>query len=163
MSPLLEALAITKSFGAVRALQGVSFDLRPGEVHALVGENGAGKSTLIKIITGAERADSGTLRIAGRDVPHIDPASRPRPGIAAIYQQPSLFPHLTVAENIALSLESGRAWRPIDWKRRREAAAATARPGRRVDRSRAHGRHPEHARAADRRDREGASAAAPGS
>ena len=134
MSPLLEALAITKSFGAVRALQGVSFDVRPGEVHALVGENGAGKSTLIKIITGAERADSGTLRIAGRDVPHIDPASARALGIAAIYQQPSLFPHLTVAENIALSLESGRAWRPIDWKRRREAAAAMlARVGASID------------------------------
>ncbi len=134
MSPLLEALAITKSFGAVRALQGVSFDVRPGEVHALVGENGAGKSTLIKIITGAERADSGTLRVAGRDVPHIDPASARALGIAAIYQQPSLFPHLTVAENIALSLESGRAWRPIDWKRRREAAAAMlARVGASID------------------------------
>ena len=134
MSPLLETLAITKSFGAVRALQGVSFDVRPGEVHALVGENGAGKSTLIKIITGAERADSGTLRIAGRDVPHIDPASARALGIAAIYQQPSLFPHLTVAENIALSLESGRAWRPIDWKRRREAAAAMlARVGASID------------------------------
>jgi rhamnose transport system ATP-binding protein len=92
-------------------------------VHALVGENGAGKSTLIKIITGAERADSGTLRIAGRDVPHIDPASARALGIAAIYQQPSLFPHLTVAENIALALEAGGAWRPIDWKRRRDAAA----------------------------------------
>ena len=134
MSPLLETLAITKSFGAVRALQGVSFDVRPGEVHALVGENGAGKSTLIKIITGAERADSGTLRIAGRDVPHIDPASARALGSAAIYQQPSLFPHLTVAENIALSLDSGRAWRPIDWKRRREAAAAIlARVGSSID------------------------------
>ena len=134
MSPLLETLAITKSFGAVRALQGVSFDVRPGEVHALVGENGAGKSTLIKIITGAERADSGTLRIAGRDVPHIDPASARALGIAAIYQQPSLFPHLTVAENIALSLESGRAWQPIDWTRRREAAAAMlARVGASID------------------------------
>ncbi len=134
MSPLLEALAITKSFGAVRALEGVSFDVRPGEVHALVGENGAGKSTLIKIITGAERADSGTLRVGGRDVPHIDPASARALGIAAIYQQPSLFPHLTVAENIALALESGRAWRPIDWKRRREAAAAMfARVGASID------------------------------
>ena len=134
MPPAIETLAITKSFGAVRALQGVSFDVRPGEVHALVGENGAGKSTLIKIITGAERADSGTLRIAGRDVPHIDPASARALGIAAIYQQPSLFPHLTVAENIALSLESGRAWRPIDWTRRREAAAAMlARVGASID------------------------------
>jgi rhamnose transport system ATP-binding protein len=134
VSPLLEALAITKSFGAVRALEGVSFDVRPGEVHALVGENGAGKSTLIKIITGAERADSGTLRVGGRDVPHIDPASARALGIAAIYQQPSLFPHLTVAENIALALESGRAWQPIDWKRRRETAAAMlARVGASID------------------------------
>ena len=134
VSPLLEALDITKSFGAVRALQGVSFDVRPGEVHALVGENGAGKSTLIKIITGAERADSGTIRVQGRDVPHIDPASARALGIAVIYQQPSLFPHLTVAENIALSLEARRAWQPIDWKRRREAAAAMlARVGASID------------------------------
>ena len=135
---LLEARNITKSFGAVRALQGVSFDVRPGEVHALVGENGAGKSTLIKIITGAERADSGTLRISGRDVPHIDPASSRALGISAIYQQPSLFPHLSVAENIALSLEQGGGWRPIDWKRRREAAAAIlARVGSPIDPERA--------------------------
>jgi rhamnose transport system ATP-binding protein len=132
--PLLRLTGLVKHYGAVRALRGVSFDLHPGEVHALVGENGAGKSTLIKIITGAEQADSGTLRIAGRDVPHIDPASARALGLAAIYQQPSLFPHLTVAENIALSLEPGGAWRPIDWKRRREAAAAMlARVGATID------------------------------
>src|SRR3954454_12068348 len=94
VTSLLDAIDLTKSFGAVRALQGVSFDVRPGEVHAVVGENGAGKSTLIKIVTGAERADSGTLRVAGEVVPHMDPASSRALGIAVIYQQPSLFPHL---------------------------------------------------------------------
>nr|MDQ3349818.1 ATP-binding cassette domain-containing protein [Acidobacteriota bacterium] len=103
MSPplLVEARDIRKSFAGVRALKGVSFDLRAGEVHALVGENGAGKSTFIKIITGAERADAGTLIVAGTEVAHLDPHGARTLGIAAIYQQPSLFPHLTVAENIA--------------------------------------------------------------
>jgi rhamnose transport system ATP-binding protein len=134
VTSLLEAIDLTKSFGAVRALQGVSFDVRPGEVHAVVGENGAGKSTLIKIVTGAERADSGTLRVAGEVVPHMDPASSRALGIAVIYQQPSLFPHLSVAENIALSLEPVGAWRPIDWKGRRAAAAAIlARVGSAID------------------------------
>ena len=104
--------------------KGVSFDLRPGEVHALVGENGAGKSTLIKIITGAERPDAGTLRVAGREVPHMDPATAHALGIAAIYQQPALFPHLTVAENVALALERAGLWRKVDWRRRHEAASA---------------------------------------
>lgn len=108
----------------MRALKGVSFDLSRGEVHALVGENGAGKSTLIKIITGAEPADSGTLRVAGHVVPHMDPATSRALGIAAIYQQPSLFPHLTVAENIALALESGGVWRRVDWEARNATAAA---------------------------------------
>jgi rhamnose transport system ATP-binding protein len=136
--PLLEALDITKSFGAVRALQGVSFDVHPGEVHALVGENGAGKSTLIKILTGAERADSGSLRVLGHEVRHVDPAAARALGIACIYQQPSLFPQLTVAENIALSLEPGRSFQPIDWARRRETAAAMlARVGSAIDPERA--------------------------
>jgi ABC-type sugar transport system ATPase subunit len=115
---LLEAKSISKSFAGVRALKNVSFELIEGEVHALVGENGAGKSTLIKIITGALQPDSGTLEVRGRPVPHNDPGVARSLGIAAIYQQPSLFPHLTVAENIALALESGSVWRRVNWKER---------------------------------------------
>ena len=131
---LLEATAIAKSYAGVQALKGVSFDLRPGEVHALVGENGAGKSTLIRVITGAERPDTGTLRVAGRDVPRMDPATAHTLGIAAIYQQPSLLPHLTVAENEALALERGGLWRRVDWGRRHdEAAALLAKIGSSID------------------------------
>src|SRR5881409_1821090 len=100
-----------KAFGATHALRGVSFELLPGEVHALVGENGAGKSTLIKIVTGAHRPDSGTLEIAGEPVTDNDPLKARSLGVAAIYQQPALFPDLTVAENIAIALEPPGAWR----------------------------------------------------
>ena len=120
--PLLAATALAKSFAGVRALDGISFDLRAGEVHAVVGENGAGKSTLIKIITGAERPDAGDLVVAGRVVPHMTPAIARALGIAVIYQQPSLFPHLTVAENIALALERGGVWRRVDWAARNRRA-----------------------------------------
>ena len=122
-SLLLHTTAIEKSFAGVRALKGVSFDLRAGEVHAVVGENGAGKSTLIKIITGAEQPDGGTLTVSGRPVQHMDPATSRALGIAVIYQQPSLFPHLTVAENIALALEPVSPWRRVDWKQRHARAA----------------------------------------
>src|SRR5512140_2328549 len=100
--PLLEASAIAKSFAGVQALRGVSLELRAGEVHALLGENGAGKSTLIKVITGAEIADSGTLAIDGVPVTGNSPAAARALGIAAVYQQPALFPDLTVEENIAI-------------------------------------------------------------
>src|SRR3984957_12621681 len=120
--PLLEASNISKSYSGVRALRGVSFDLLPAEVHALVGANGAGKSTLIKIVTGAVAPDSGTLRIAGRIVEHHNPTQAQALGIAVVYQQPALFPHLTVAENIGLAIESGGLWRAIDWKARARAA-----------------------------------------
>ena len=119
---LLEATRVTKAFAGVRALRGVSFDLRAGEVHALVGENGAGKSTLIRIVTGAETADAGALAVAGRAVPHMDPATARSLGIAAIYQHPVLFPGLTVTENIALPLDGTRACGRIDWKARRHLA-----------------------------------------
>lgn len=137
---VLQASAISKSFAAVQALRHVSFELRSGEVHALVGENGAGKSTLIRIMTGAERADSGTLHVSGSPVSHMDPSMSRQLGIAAIYQQPSLFPDLTVAENIAIGLERASRWRPIDWRKRAgvandllERVGASIDPGRLVE------------------------------
>jgi rhamnose transport system ATP-binding protein len=137
---LLNAAAISKAFAGVQALDQVSFDLRAGEVHAIVGENGAGKSTLIKIMTGAIAADSGTLSVSGRAVERMSPALSRQLGVAAIYQQPSQFRHLSVAENIAVAREGGSGWRPIDWRRRRAFArqlldelGAHIHPDRRVD------------------------------
>src|SRR6478736_4762052 len=112
---LLQLSAITKSFGAVRALKGVSFDLQAGEVHALVGENGAGKSTLVKIITGAHQPDAGSYEFAGQAVTDLDPLRARGLGIVAIYQQPALFPDLSVAENIAFGLEPPGFWRRVRW------------------------------------------------
>ena len=119
---LLSVSGIAKSFAGVHALRGVSFDLDPGEVHALVGENGAGKSTLIKVITGAHAPDTGTIEIDGRPVVHNSPLRSRSLGVAAIYQQPALFPDLTVAENMALGFESGGLWQRIDWRARGEQA-----------------------------------------
>jgi rhamnose transport system ATP-binding protein len=122
VSALLRATNMRKHFAGVQALHGVSFDLQAGEVHALIGENGAGKSTLIKIITGAVQADAGSLELDGRPVPTIDPVRARALGIAAIHQEPTLFPDLTVSENIALGLELGGWWRRIDWGQRRRRA-----------------------------------------
>ena len=125
---------VSKSFGGVRALRGVSFDLRPGEIHALVGENGAGKSTLVRILTGAVEADSGTVEIEGRRVERADPVMMRGLGVAPIYQQPALLPDLTVAENVAMGLERGGPWRRVDWRSRRERARQLlARVGAAVD------------------------------
>lgn len=123
MNPLLQLSSVAKSFGAVRALKGVSFDLQAGEVHALLGENGAGKSTLIKVITGAHQPDGGSIEINGERVRHLTPASAHKLGIACIYQQPALFPDLTVAENIGLRLESASAFRKVNWAARQTRAA----------------------------------------
>ena len=123
MKPLLQLSAVTKSFGAVRALKGVSFDLRAGEVHALLGENGAGKSTLIKVITGAHQADGGSIDIEGQRVAALTPAAAHQLGIACIYQQPALFPDLSVAENIGLRLEPASPFRKVKWSERRDHAA----------------------------------------
>jgi rhamnose transport system ATP-binding protein len=119
---LLRLTDIRKTFAGVRALQGVSFDLQAGEVHALVGENGAGKSTLIKVITGAVTADEGTVEVLGHRIVANDPVRARTLRIAAIYQQPALFPDLTVAENIALGLEPDGAWRRVHWRARRVRA-----------------------------------------
>ncbi len=131
---MLKAISISKSYAGVQALRGASFDLRAGEVHALVGENGAGKSTLIKIITGAVAADGGTLTINDELVTQHDTANARRLGIAAIYQQPALFADLTVAENIAYGNEPVSLWRRVDWRARREhAAELLARTGVTID------------------------------
>jgi rhamnose transport system ATP-binding protein len=131
---LLRLAGLAKSYAGVRALRGVSFDLRAGEVHAVVGENGAGKSTLIKAITGAVTADAGEIFLDGRRVSWMDPQAAAAAGIAAIYQQPALFPPLTVSENIALRTEHGRGWRGIDWKeRRRRSVELLHRLGARID------------------------------
>src|SRR5690349_2565324 len=113
--PFLRLTEVHKSFGAVRALKGVSFDLFGGEVHALVGENGAGKSTLVKIITGAVRPDAGALELGGEQVFHLTPAHARKLGVACIYQQPALFPDLSVAENLWLRLQTPHGLRRIRW------------------------------------------------
>ena len=122
MKNLLQLTAIQKSFGAVRALKGVSFELRPGEVHALLGENGAGKSTLIKVMTGAHQLDGGTLLVGGKRVSHLTPSKARELGIACIYQQPALFPDLTVAENIGLRLKKAGAFSRVRWDGQRTRA-----------------------------------------
>ena len=122
-APLLAIRHIAKSFAGVRALRGVDFDLHAGEVHALLGENGAGKSTLIKVVTGAHQPDSGTIELAGQRLENLSPALARGLGIACIYQQPALFPDLTVAENIGLRLEPARPLRGVDWPGRRSRAA----------------------------------------
>ena len=119
---ILKLTGISKSFSGVHALKQVSFELKAGEVHALVGENGAGKSTLIKVITGALQPDSGSLEVRGEPVESNDPVKSRDLGIAAIYQQPALFPDLSVSENLALGLEKTGSWRPIGWKARRDRA-----------------------------------------
>jgi len=131
---LLRASDINKAFAGVQALRSASFELRAGEIHALVGENGAGKSTLIKIITGAVAADSGLLELNGQPVTHNTPRKAKSLGISAIYQQPALFPELSVSENIALGTENTGLLGRVDWKhRRKRTQELLARIGAQID------------------------------
>ena len=104
-NPVLQMNNINKSFGGNPVLTGVDLQARGGEVHALVGENGAGKSTLMKILAGVHRPDSGEILIGDQKVELDRPADALACGIAMIYQELSLAPHLTVAENIFLGRE----------------------------------------------------------
>lgn len=106
----------TKTFAGVRALEDVSLDLYAGEAHALVGENGAGKSTLVKILGGVHQPDAGTLAIDGRDVVLGGTADARDAGIAVIYQEPTLFPDLSVAENVFIGRQPLRSGRRIDYR-----------------------------------------------
>ena len=106
--PLLTMRGIVKTFPGVRALDGVTFDVNAGEVHALVGENGAGKSTLMKILAGAQPADSGEITVDGQTVAIDSPKTAERLGIGMIYQEFNLVPDLGVIENIVLGVEPRR-------------------------------------------------------
>ena len=114
---ILELKEITKRFAGVEVLHAVSFTLRPGEVHALLGENGAGKSTLIKVVTGVYQADGGEIFLNGGQVHFADPSESRQAGIAAIYQELSLFPDLDVAENIYVGRQPTSAGNRIDWRK----------------------------------------------
>jgi len=121
--PTLVLTQAAKSFGPVTALADGSITLYPGEAHALLGENGAGKSTLVKILGGVYRADAGSLELAGRPVAFAGPSDAVAAGIAIIYQEPSLFPDLTVAENIFMGRQPLGAARRIDRRGMNRAAA----------------------------------------
>ena len=105
--PLFEVHQISKSYPGVQALNKVDFELRAGEIHALVGVNGAGKSTLVKIMVGAERSDSGTMLLRGREIRPRTSLEAMQHGITAVHQERTLVPHLTVPENIFLGDEPG--------------------------------------------------------
>jgi len=105
---------ISKAFGGVRALESVDFEVRPGEVHALLGGNGAGKSTILKILNGVHRPDSGTIEVAGRTLSAHTPEESRASGVAMNYQEMSLIPTLTVAQNIFLTRESRNGMGLID-------------------------------------------------
>ena len=104
--PILEMKNVSKNFGATAALSNLSFEMFPGEIHALVGENGAGKSTLIKAMTGIYQPSSGTLSIDGNVCTLRTTQEAQAIGIAAIYQEPMVFPDLDVAENIFINHHS---------------------------------------------------------
>lgn len=113
---ILTMKGITKEFPGVLALQGVDFDLRRGEVHALMGENGAGKSTLIKVLTGVEQPDSGTIELDGKPIQARSPLHSQQLGISTVYQEVNLCTNLSVAENILLGREP-RRFGSIDWRK----------------------------------------------
>ncbi|WP_405009626.1 sugar ABC transporter ATP-binding protein [Kitasatospora sp. NBC_01539] len=126
-TPVLEARGVSKRFPGVVALDDVSFSLRPGEAHALVGENGAGKSTLIKVLTGVHRPDDGELLLSGSPVSFARPSEAQQAGISTIYQEVNLVPLMSVARNIFLGREPVKRLGLIDFPRmHREAAELLA-------------------------------------
>jgi rhamnose transport system ATP-binding protein len=131
-APVLELTGVSKRFDATQALSDVSLTLYPGETHALLGENGAGKSTLIKVMTGIHAPDAGVLRVQGEETSFKGSGEAQKAGIAAIYQEPAIFPDLNVAENIFMSHQDRGAvvrWRAMY----RDAEAILARIDVRMD------------------------------
>ena len=153
-APQLELRGLGKRFPGVVALDDVSLDLRVGEVHGLIGQNGAGKSTLINILSGMLSPGAGTIRIGGEPVTIRDPRHAIALGIATVYQELSLLPNLTVAENLALGREPKRGGL-LDRRAATTTATDTlARLGLAIPPRRA-GQQPVAGRTADDRDRQG--------
>jgi len=119
---LLRLTRVSKSFSGVQALRDVSLTIEPGEIHCLVGQNGSGKSTLIKIIAGVVMPDAGEISIHGRHYARLHPIETIHAGIQIIYQDFSLFPNLTVAENIALNDQLAQGRRLVNWRDVRRVA-----------------------------------------
>jgi branched-chain amino acid transport system ATP-binding protein len=111
--PILKITGLSKSFGALKATNGVTLDLYPGEIHALIGPNGAGKSTLIKQITGEIAQDAGTIAFEGQAIDHLDAADRARIGLARTFQVSQIAPDLSALKNVMLAVEAraGRVFR----------------------------------------------------
>ncbi|MDC7287650.1 sugar ABC transporter ATP-binding protein [Blautia schinkii] len=119
---LLRAIDIHKYFAGVRALDGVTLEIKPGEIHCLAGENGCGKSTLIKIISGVYQRDSGTIEFDGQAMNRITPIDAIMKGIQVIYQDFSIFPNLTVMENLAINSQLAANKKLVNWKNMRKIA-----------------------------------------
>jgi inositol transport system ATP-binding protein len=129
MEPLLRMSLIRKRFPGVQALDDAGLEMLPGEIHALLGENGAGKSTLIKILSGAQQPDSGTIEFGGQTVVMVSPHDAQRRGIATIYQEFTLAPNMTIAENVFIGREPGVGFF-VDWRKMAsETRAITKRLG----------------------------------
>ncbi|MBI2194892.1 MAG: sugar ABC transporter ATP-binding protein [Planctomycetes bacterium] len=121
-SPILTIHNVSKRFGGVQALQGVTLEIRTGETHAIVGENGAGKSTLMKLLAGVHRPDAGQMRYRGRPVEMPSPRAALKMGIGIVYQETTLCPNLSVAENLFLGNEPVRRWGWVDFDAVRKGA-----------------------------------------
>ncbi|HZO50478.1 MAG TPA: sugar ABC transporter ATP-binding protein [Gaiellaceae bacterium] len=122
-APLVELRELSKSYGGVHALADVSFAIERASVHALVGENGAGKSTLVKILTGVVHPDAGEVLVEGAAQRIADPQAAHRLGIVAMYQEPTVFPDLTVAENVFAGRHPRTRVGAVDWRRMRSSVA----------------------------------------
>src|SRR5437867_1185070 len=133
-TPLLEISDVSKIFPGVQALDSVRFDLRAGEVHALMGENGAGKSTLVKTLSGVYKPDAGAVLLNGQQVHILNPAHAQQLGISPVHQELHLEPYLTVAENIFLGRQPVGRFGLVDHRRmQKDAASALAALGVSID------------------------------
>ena len=133
-TPVLAVRHVSKSFAGVRALVDIDLEIAPGEIHCLAGENGSGKSTLIKVISGVHTPEEGSVAIAGREYTHLTPSAAIDAGVRVIYQDFSVFPNLSVMENIALGSEVAAGRALVNRSRMRKVAAeAIAKIGFTVD------------------------------